>query len=268
LKRDLAKAAAGGVPTLNKFLADKFDPNKEDNITPEIVQTKRGFVVMYGGRELPDYAPQKSLDALIGTVEGRISGDTLGTLKTLAQIRQAEAQAAESAAGVGLKGAQADYYRKQGEKPGLKQKVADFKEVYGREPTEDEKGILAGLANKPREFTAADVNARAKLMVEGGMMDPDDPTKPISPQKAIQIAQAELSGQPYVSAVDQLILDMQAARGKTPAAVPKKPGALTVATPVGQQLLDVGNVIVPPQPYARPFTTKEERLRGLSIPAR
>lgn len=124
-----------------------------------------------------------------------------------ADIRAKEASATKDVAMAGL-------YAQGGAAgaKGLKQKVADFKEVYGREPTESEKGIMAGLTNKPREFTAADVNARAKLMIEGNMMDPDDPTKPLSPQKAIQIAQSELSGTPYVSAVDELIKQMAAAR--------------------------------------------------------
>jgi hypothetical protein len=119
----------------------------------------------------------------------------------------------------------------------LKQKVADFKEVYGRDPSEAEKGILAGLTNKPREFTAADVNARAKLMVDGGMMDPDDPKKPLSPQKAIQMAEAELSGQPFVSPVDKLIADMAkaraAAQGNAPSTQPPASSpAVSVATPL------------------------------------
>jgi len=93
LKRDLSKAAIGGIPTINKFLADKFDPNKEDNITPEIVQTKAGFTVMYGDKVLSEYGTHKSLNELVGTVHGQIDGDPLGTMKTLASIRASEAQA-------------------------------------------------------------------------------------------------------------------------------------------------------------------------------
>jgi hypothetical protein len=138
----------------------------------------------------------------------------------------------------------------------LKQKVADFKEVYGRDPTEEEKGVLAGLTNKPREFTAADVNARAKLMIDGGMMDPDDATKPLSPQKAIQMAQSELSGVPYVSPVDQLILDMAAARnpkaGGQPAPAPNAPAATPAAAPRGSSVL--GPDPNRPQPGVNPVT--------------
>jgi predicted secreted protein len=50
----------------------------------------------------------------------------------------------------------------------LKQKVADFKEVYGRDPTEDEKGVLAGLVtkgpNKPDADRDAWLKAEQKLI--------------------------------------------------------------------------------------------------------
>lgn len=102
LKRDLSKAAVGGIPALNKFLADKFDPDKTDNVTPEIVQTKSGFNVMYGGKVLNEYGTHKSLNELVGTVHGQIDGDPLGTLKTLSSIRASEASVAASGASTGL----------------------------------------------------------------------------------------------------------------------------------------------------------------------
>jgi hypothetical protein len=50
----------------------------------------------------------------------------------------------------------------------LKQKVADFKEVYGRDPTEEEKGVLAGLVtkgpNKPDADREAWLKAEQKLI--------------------------------------------------------------------------------------------------------
>jgi hypothetical protein len=143
-----------------------------------------------------------------------------------------------------------------GGKGGLKQKVADFKEVYGRDPTEAEKGVLAGLTNKPREYTAADVNARAKLMIDGGMADPDDPTKPLSPQRAIQIATSELSGVPYVSPVDQLIKDIADARnakaGTPPAA--GAPAATPAAAPAPRGPASLGPDPSRPQPGVSPVT--------------
>lgn len=113
LKRDLSKAAVGGIPSLNKFLADKFDPNKEDNISPEIVQTKAGYTVMYGGKVLSEYGTHKSLNELIGTVHGQIDGDPLGTLKTLASIRASDAAVAAHAAEAGLVPLKANLYKAQ-----------------------------------------------------------------------------------------------------------------------------------------------------------
>lgn len=74
--------------------------------------------------------------------------------------------------------------------------------------------VPLGTAARPErpEFTNADLNSRAKLLLDSGMMDPDDPTKPLSAQQAIAMARAELSGTSYVSAVDRLILEIAAAR--------------------------------------------------------
>lgn len=187
---------------------------------------------------------------------------TMNLAKNKAAIKASEASAAKDAALGGL-------YAQGGAgagKGGLKQKVADFKEVYGREPTEDEKGVMAGLTNKPREFTAADVNTRAKLLLDGGMMDPDDPKTPLSPQKAIKMAQAELAGTPYVSPVDQLIADMAKARQAQTTTQPAPASGLKRATPAGQQLLDLYNATTP-APVSVP-TTQQERLRAMSIPVR
>lgn len=122
LNKQLSKAALGGIPGMNKFLADKFDPNKADNITPEIVQTKAGFVVMYGGRQLGEYGAHKSLNELVSNVSGMISGDPLGTAKTLAQIRASNAVAAANEADAGLAGlkgeklkAETGYYQNRGQ---------------------------------------------------------------------------------------------------------------------------------------------------------
>jgi len=122
LNKQLSKAALGGIPGMNKFLADKFDPDKTDNITPEIVQTKAGFVVMYGGKQLGEYGSHKNLNELVSNVSGMISGDPLGTAKTLAQIRASNAAAAANegdASLTGLKGdklkAEAAYYQNRGQ---------------------------------------------------------------------------------------------------------------------------------------------------------
>lgn len=122
LNKQLSKAALGGIPGMNKFLADKFDPNKADNITPEIVQTKAGFVVMYGGRQLGEYGAHKSLNELVSNVSGMISGNPLDTAKTLSQIRASNAVAAANEADAGLAGlkgeklkAETGYYQNRGQ---------------------------------------------------------------------------------------------------------------------------------------------------------
>ena len=122
LNKQLSKAALGGIPGMNKFLADKFDPDKTDSVTPEIVQTKAGFVVMYGGRQLGEYGAHKSLNELVSNVSGMISGDPLGTAKTLSQIRASNAVAAANEADAGLAGlkgeklkAETGYYQNRGQ---------------------------------------------------------------------------------------------------------------------------------------------------------
>jgi len=102
LKRDLSKAATSGVSGLNKFLADKFDPDETDDIKPEVTKDAKGnFVVTYGGQVLPQYGANRSLEELVARTQGNIDGDPLGTVKTLldidlrrAQIREANARTA------------------------------------------------------------------------------------------------------------------------------------------------------------------------------
>lgn len=122
LSRDWSKAVLGGAPAINKFLTDKFDPDKTDNITPELVQTKAGYVVMYGGKQLSEYGTHKDLNTLAAQVHGIINDDPLGTLKTLAAVRASNAAAATSEAELGLipekkrmYGSQADYYKNRGQ---------------------------------------------------------------------------------------------------------------------------------------------------------
>jgi hypothetical protein len=137
LQVSLAEASGKGVTGLNEFLSSNFDPDKTDNITPKIVRDGKGnYVVQYGDRVLSEYGVHKSLDYLVGTVQGRINGDPLGTLKTLADIELTKAQTQK---------AQADASAPRG----IQAKIADFKVIYGREPTEDEKAILVGLQGRP-----------------------------------------------------------------------------------------------------------------------
>jgi hypothetical protein len=151
LNKQLSKAALGGIPGMNKFLADKFDPDKTDTITPEIVQTKAGFVVMYGGRQLGEYGSHKNLNELVSNVSGMISGDPLGTAKTLAQIRASNAQAAANEADAGLAGlkgeklkAETGYYNTRGnmEKMGATQYfTGDDNNLYASTPVFGKNGL-------------------------------------------------------------------------------------------------------------------------------
>jgi hypothetical protein len=93
LQRDLATASAKGISGINEFLAASFDPDKSDDIVPTVVRDRQGnYVVQYGDRVLSEYGAHKSLDFLVGTVQGRITGDPLATLKTLADIEASKAQ--------------------------------------------------------------------------------------------------------------------------------------------------------------------------------
>lgn len=101
LKRDLSKAATTGVSGLNKFLADKFDPDETDNFKPEVTRDARGnFVVTYGGQVLPQYGASRSLEELVARTQGNIDGDPLGTVKTLLDIDVRRAQLKEANQGL------------------------------------------------------------------------------------------------------------------------------------------------------------------------
>jgi hypothetical protein len=101
LKRDLNKAAATGVSGLNKFLADRFDPDETDDIKPEVTKDARGnFVVTYGGQVLPQYGASRSLEELVARTQGNIDGDPLGTVKTLLDIDLRRAQIQEARQGL------------------------------------------------------------------------------------------------------------------------------------------------------------------------
>lgn len=93
---ELGMASAGGLPTLNKFLADKFDPDANDGISPKIVGDGRnGFRIMYGNKPLPGYEGNyKNVDEVVATVQGRIKGDPLGAALTIADLDTKRAQRA------------------------------------------------------------------------------------------------------------------------------------------------------------------------------
>ena len=99
-------------------------------------------------------------------------------------------------------------------KSGFKQKVADFKEVYGRDPTEAEKNVLANLVakdpNKP-EFTPKDYAATVKDFTAAGF----------SPTDALIKADQLYGRGPNTTNVDAGLQKANAAKGGP--ATPAKP---------------------------------------------
>lgn len=158
LSRDWSKAVLGGAPAINKFLASKFDPDKTDNITPELVQTKNGFVVMYGKNVLSEYGTHKDLNTLAAQVNGMINDDPLGTLKTLAAVKASNEAAATSEAERGLipakkamYGAQTNYYNTRGQldKMGATQYfTGDDGNLYANTPVFKKDGTLEYSSTK------------------------------------------------------------------------------------------------------------------------
>ena len=255
-------AASTSPEKFRTLLETVADPDPLDNIKPELRETKNGYRVFYGDEAIsPEFKESKDMTALqqlAGFYRDTISGKPMETAITMATLdaKRAAINASEASATRDRAVASAYADGSRGAKGGLKQKVADFKEVYGRDPTEAEKGVLAGLTNKPREVSNADINARAKLMIDGGMMDPDDPTKPLSPQRAVQMATAELSGVPFVSPVDQLILDMAAARNPKAATSPAAgaPATTPAAAPAPRGSASLGPDPNRPQSGVSPVT--------------
>lgn len=110
------KAAEGGVESLNKYIADRLDPDKTDNIVPKIVQGKDGKLrVMYGDNPLPGYQAYGDLNQLSAAFQGNIKRDPLGaaiqisTLETQAQAREAsKSQIRVADSTIGLNNARAN----------------------------------------------------------------------------------------------------------------------------------------------------------------
>ena len=86
-KRALSQAALKGEAGLNQFLADRFDPDKSDNITPKITKDRQGnLVVMYGDQVLQEYGAHKNVMSLVGSVIDMIDQNPFNTLKTLSEL--------------------------------------------------------------------------------------------------------------------------------------------------------------------------------------
>ena len=278
LKRDLSKAAMGGDTTLNKFLADKFDPDKTDNIKPVITKTRDGsFVVAYGDRVLSQYGEHKNMMTLVGGVINMIDQNPFATLTTLSTLdTQAEARAA-SRASANLSNVRAKGLARDDGTLAKLDKIdqqfealspADKNGPVGRGLLMDRNNIVAG-ANKlvqpgaaPRpEVTAAAVVEYAKGLIgkPSGEMKDGKPVK-YNAETAAVAARRALSSQDGAAApadpADALIAAM---RNNAPAAAQR-------ATPAGQSLVNLSNTMLPPAPVQRTQpTTSQERLRGLYL---
>jgi len=179
----------GGVVSLNRV----------DTATGKVIQPN---VFSGSEAETTAYLNKAAMDP------ATIIDYTMNLAKNKAAIKQLEASAAKDTALGGL-------YNQGGAGAGkgtLKQKVADFKEVYGRDPTEAEKGVLAGLVakdpNKPeKEFDPAKYTATIKNLVETGL----SPT-------AARIEADQLYGRgPNTAGVDAALAKANAAKGGAPA---------------------------------------------------
>jgi hypothetical protein len=259
LKVNLAKAAGGGVDGLNTFLSENFDPDKTDKILPKVVKDKQGnFVVMYGDKVIPSYGAHKSLDYLVGTVQGMIEYDPLSALKSIASIRLTEAQITAT-------------NRSKPGTPSLSQKIADAEKALGRKLTEDEKVVMVGLQGRPgtgRAPTQAEITSRANLYLNS------DQTGELTTEEAVALAERDLGvaeALPGPTNERARLVD-QAINGNTPAPAPARAGlggAPAQATPAGQQILGLYNTVVPPArvvPQTPVPVTSQDRLRGFYVP--
>jgi len=85
-------------------------------------------------------------------------------------------------------------------------KIQSLEKGLGRKLTESELLTAGGIVPRERPPASfADISRAARDMIELNERDPDDPTKPLTLDKAITIAQARAAGVPYVSAVDRIL---------------------------------------------------------------
>jgi hypothetical protein len=202
IERQLAefdKAAAGGITTLNKYVAERLDPDKTDNIVPTVVQGKDGKLrVMYGNNPLPGYQSYGDLNQLSAALQGNIKRDPLGaaikisTLETQAQARRAsEAAVRVSDSTVGLRGQQMQMLSNQAAGNAEAQQIrAQYSALTPEEQVgpkgqglirdfnmaNAKAGMAVPLGTAPRAerpaLSEADATARAKAIVESKEVGP------------------------------------------------------------------------------------------------
>ena len=123
--------------------------NRVDSATGKVIQPN-----VFSGKEdeVVGYLHKAAMDP------AAIVDYTMNLRKNNAAIEASEASAAAHRAYAGKLGAAAD------DAKGLEKKIKDFKTVFGRDPTEDEKKVIFGLAPKPRDVSDTAVIELAKTM--------------------------------------------------------------------------------------------------------
>jgi hypothetical protein len=111
LVNQINEAVLGGEASFNKLLGSFADPNKEDDITPKLMQVKGGVQVMYGNKPMsPVFAGADGISPLqqagafyINTAQGK----PYETAIQMQNLAKGAAAIKESEAGTKLKNAQA-----------------------------------------------------------------------------------------------------------------------------------------------------------------
>jgi hypothetical protein len=122
LVNQINEAVLGGDESFNKLLGSFADPNKEDNITPKLMQVKGGVQVMYGNKPMsPLFTGADGISPLqqagafyINTAQGKPFETAIqmqNLAKGAAQIKASEAQVRASDSTVGLNSARAGQIR-------------------------------------------------------------------------------------------------------------------------------------------------------------
>jgi hypothetical protein len=202
------------------------DPDFDDKTDLAIVPGKGGavtlnFIDKASGRVASSQSFKSEAMATEYLNKQATEPETMGTWMMSLRGKEADIAAKEAAASKDR--ALGGLYAQGGAGAGkgtLKQKVADFKEVYGRDPTEAEKGVLAGLVakdpNKP-EFNAKDYSATIKNFTEAGFSQTD-----------ALIKADQLYGRgPNTAGEDAALAKANAAKGGAPATATKPAVGLT-----------------------------------------
>lgn len=184
LKRNLSSAALKGEDGLNKFLADKFDPDKTDNIKPMITKAKDGsFVVTYGDRVLQEYGAHKNMMSLVGGVINLIDQNPFDTLKTLStletQAAARDASRASAAKDVALGGLYAQGGKGAGKPSATESLVDQAKKLVGEGVYKDTATAIEAL----KKGSARDADKEVWLKAEQKLIESDATPEAINAQR-------------------------------------------------------------------------------------